>query len=90
MFFMYPIPVCLVWFPLEKSRKWKVGLSLSQEMSTSEHFNTTTNITISVSDGDDQYPQFVPCTLLFQDEISQICTNPVYSVNVTEGEEVSR
>ncbi|XP_053282395.1 cadherin-related family member 5 [Pleuronectes platessa] len=59
----------------------------ASEMSTAEHFNTSANITIHVLDGDDQYPQFLPCTLLFQDETSHICTSPVYTVNITEGEE---
>lgn len=65
------------------------GLSLWQEMNTAEHYNISTNVTIMVQDGDDQYPQFVPCVLLFQDETSRICSSPVYMVNVTEGEEVS-
>lgn len=60
-----------------------------QEMSTAEHFNTSTNVTITVLDADDQYPQFLPCMLLFQDETSSVCTSPVYTVNVTEGEEVT-
>lgn len=58
-------------------------------MNTVEHYNTSTNLTIIVLDGDDQYPQFLPCMLLFQDEVRRICTSPVYTVNVTEGEEVS-
>ncbi|XP_036068315.1 cadherin-related family member 5 isoform X1 [Oryzias melastigma] len=62
----------------------------ASEMNTAEHHNTSISITIHVLDGDDQYPQFEPCMLLFQDEKSQICTSPVYTVNVTEGEEVSR
>ncbi|XP_068168464.1 cadherin-related family member 5 [Antennarius striatus] len=57
------------------------------EMNTVEHFNTSTNVTITVLDGDDQYPQFLPCVLHFQDETRRVCTSPVYTVNVTEGEE---
>ncbi|XP_070686627.1 cadherin-related family member 5 [Pempheris klunzingeri] len=64
-----------------------IHASVSCEMSTAEHFNISINITITVLDGDDQYPQFLPCTLLFQDETSRICTSPEYTVNVTEGEE---
>lgn len=60
-----------------------------QEMSTAEHFNTSTTVTITVLDADDQYPQFLPCVLLFQDETSRVCMSPVYTVNVTEGEEVT-
>ena len=59
-----------------------------QEMSTAERFNTSTTVTITVVDGDDQYPQFLPCTLLFQDPFNRICISPVYTVNVTEGQEV--
>lgn len=58
-------------------------------MNTAENFNTSTNITISVLDGDDQYPEFQPCLLLLHNETVRICTSPVYMVNVTEGEEVS-
>lgn len=58
-------------------------------MNTVEHLSTSSHITITVLDGDDQYPQFLPCVLLFQDETSHICTSPVYTVNITEGEEVS-
>lgn len=60
-----------------------------QEMNTAEHFNTSTNVTISVLDGDDQYPQFLPCVLLFHSDTGRVCTSPVYTANVTEGEEVS-
>ncbi|XP_044050689.1 cadherin-related family member 5 isoform X2 [Siniperca chuatsi] len=74
--------------PLDYETKTLLTITIhASEMSTAEHFNTSTNITISVLDGDDQYPQFLPCTLLFQDETSRICTSPVYTVNVTEGEE---
>ncbi|XP_028306513.1 uncharacterized protein LOC114465598 [Gouania willdenowi] len=59
----------------------------ASEMNTAEHFNISTNISIDVLDGDDQYPQFVPCTLLYQDENNRVCINPVYMANVTEGEE---
>nr|XP_057932275.1 cadherin-related family member 5 [Doryrhamphus excisus] len=59
----------------------------ASEMDTAEHFNTSINVTISIQDGDDQYPQFMPCTLLFQDDTNRICTSPVYTVNVTEGQE---
>ncbi|GAA6230427.1 uncharacterized protein LOC108875146 [Lates japonicus] len=74
--------------PLDYETKTVLTVTIhASEMSTAERFNTSTNITVTVLDGDDQYPQFLPCTLLFQDEISRICTSPVYTVNVTEGEE---
>ncbi|XP_071356761.1 cadherin-related family member 5 isoform X2 [Trachinotus anak] len=74
--------------PLDYETKTLLTVTIyASEMNTAEHFNTSTNITITVLDGDDQYPQFLPCTLLLQDETSRICTSPVYTVNVTEGEE---
>ena len=60
-----------------------------QEMSTAEHFNTSTTVTITVLDGDDQYPQFLPCTAHYRKRSNPICTNPVYTANVTEEAEVS-
>ncbi|XP_056138470.1 cadherin-related family member 5 [Lampris incognitus] len=74
--------------PLDYETKTLLTVTIhASEMSTAEHFNASTTVTITVLDGDDQYPQFVPCTLLFQDKSNRICTNPVYTVNVTEGEE---
>ncbi|XP_070764295.1 cadherin-related family member 5 [Enoplosus armatus] len=74
--------------PLDYETKTLLTVTIhASEMSTAERYNTSTNITITVLDGDDQYPQFLPCMLLFQDETSRICTSPVYTVNVTEGEE---
>ncbi|XP_061772800.1 cadherin-related family member 5 [Nerophis ophidion] len=73
---------------LDYETKTELFLTIhASEMDTDEHFNTSTNVTISVQDGDDQYPQFLPCTLLFQDDTNRICTSPVYTVNVTEGQE---
>ncbi|XP_068459926.1 cadherin-related family member 5 [Clinocottus analis] len=74
--------------PLDYETKTLLTVTIhAYEMSTAEHFNTSTNITINILDGDDQYPQFMPCQMLFQDGTSRICTSPVYTVNVTEGEE---
>ncbi|XP_037622875.1 cadherin-related family member 5 [Sebastes umbrosus] len=74
--------------PLDYETKTLLTVTIhASEMNTAERFNTSTNITITILDGDDQYPQFLPCMLLFQDETSRICTSPVYTVNVTEGEE---
>ncbi|TNN39983.1 Cadherin-related family member 5 [Liparis tanakae] len=76
--------------PLDYETKTLLTVTIhASEMSTAQHFNTSTNITVSILDGDDQYPQFLPCQLLFQDETRHICTSPVYTVNVTEGEEES-
>uniref|UniRef100_UPI0037E95BE8 uncharacterized protein n=1 Tax=Semicossyphus pulcher TaxID=241346 RepID=UPI0037E95BE8 len=78
--------------PLDYETKTSLSVtihaSVSQEMTTAERFNTSTNITIFVLDGDDQYPQFLPCMLLLYNEtMSRICTSPMYIVNVTEGDE---
>ncbi|XP_069018452.1 cadherin-related family member 5 [Embiotoca jacksoni] len=74
--------------PLDYETKILLTVTIyASEMNTAEHFNTSTNITITVLDGDDQYPQFVPCILLLQDETNKVCTSPMYIVNVTEGEE---
>uniref|UniRef100_UPI003AB018EC uncharacterized protein n=1 Tax=Centroberyx gerrardi TaxID=166262 RepID=UPI003AB018EC len=74
--------------PLDYETKTLLTVTIhASEMSTAERFNTSTTITITVLDGDDQYPQFLPCMLLFQDESNRICTNPVYTVNITEGDE---
>ncbi|XP_062277477.1 cadherin-related family member 5 [Scomber scombrus] len=74
--------------PLDYETKTQLTVTIhASEMSTAERFNTSTTITITILDGDDQYPQFLPCTLLFQDDTSRVCTSPVYTVNVTEGQE---
>ncbi|XP_072551490.1 uncharacterized protein [Salminus brasiliensis] len=59
----------------------------AREMNTNEHYNTTATLTINVTDGDDQYPQFQPCTLLSLSQGSPICANPLYTVNITEKDE---
>ncbi|CAL8319596.1 unnamed protein product [Gadus morhua 'NCC'] len=74
--------------PLDYETKSLLTVTIqASEMSTAERFNTSTTVTITVVDGDDQYPQFLPCTLLFQDPFNRICISPVYTVNVTEGQE---
>ncbi|XP_017571857.1 uncharacterized protein LOC108438448 isoform X2 [Pygocentrus nattereri] len=71
---------------LDYETKTQLQLHLyAVEMNTKEHYNTTATITINVTDGDDQYPQFQPCKLL---SLSQsICVNPLYTVNITEQDE---
>ncbi|XP_062317693.1 uncharacterized protein LOC134021171 isoform X2 [Osmerus eperlanus] len=74
--------------PLDYETKTQLNVTIyATEMNTPEQFMTSITVTVDVTDGDDQYPQFLPCTLLFQDQSSRICANPVYSVNVTEGEQ---
>ncbi|MFT7814908.1 cadherin-related family member 5-like [Arapaima gigas] len=73
--------------PLDYETKTQLQLIIyAVEMNTKEKYNTTTEVTVNVLDGDDQYPQFQPCTLLSQDGEPPICTNPVYMVNITEME----
>lgn len=59
-----------------------------QETTTKEKYSTTATVTVNVLDGDDQYPQFQPCAPVYEDGDHNICTNPVYSVNITETDEV--
>lgn len=60
-----------------------------QESNTREKYNTTATLTVSIKDGDDQYPQFLPCTPVSQDENISVCTNPVYTTNITEKDQVT-
>ncbi|XP_072327302.1 uncharacterized protein [Scyliorhinus torazame] len=53
------------------------------EMNTKERYNTSAKMTISVLDGDDQYPRFLPCNFLSHGG-ARICVNPVYTGNVTQ------
>ncbi|TFJ96307.1 Inosine-5-monophosphate dehydrogenase (IMP dehydrogenase) (IMPDH) (IMPD) / GMP reductase [Platysternon megacephalum] len=55
------------------------------EMNTKERYNSSARIRINVLDGDDQYPQFLPCNFLAHDGVS-VCVSPVYTANVTERE----
>ncbi|KAJ1162510.1 hypothetical protein NDU88_002978 [Pleurodeles waltl] len=55
------------------------------EMNTKERYNSSARIHISVLDGDDQYPQFLPCKLLTH-EGTDVCMNPTYTANITEGD----
>ncbi|KAJ3596120.1 hypothetical protein NHX12_002529 [Muraenolepis orangiensis] len=73
--------------PLDYETKSLLTVTVhASEVSTAEHFHTSTTVSITVADGDDQYPQFLPCTLLFRDPFDRICVSPVYTVNVTEGQ----
>lgn len=52
-------------------------------MNTEEKYNTTAKVTISVLDGDDQYPRFLPCKFVLHGK-TRVCVNPTYTGNVTE------
>ncbi|XP_051786213.1 protocadherin beta-10 [Erpetoichthys calabaricus] len=71
--------------PLDYETKTNLEIVIfAVEMNTEEKQNTSALIKIRVLDGDDQYPQFLPCALLSHDQTRVICANPIYTVNVTE------
>ncbi|XP_067283429.1 cadherin-related family member 5 isoform X2 [Pseudorasbora parva] len=74
--------------PLDYETKTQLHVViLAVEMTTKEKYSTTATVTVNVLDGDDQYPQFQPCAPVYEDGDHNICTNPVYSVNITETDE---
>ncbi|KAK7151801.1 hypothetical protein R3I94_008218 [Phoxinus phoxinus] len=73
---------------LDYEIKTQLRLTISAvETNTNEHYNTTATVIINVTDGDDQYPQFQPCTLLLANHGKRICANPLYTANITENEQ---
>ncbi|XDV29157.1 hypothetical protein PO909_032310 [Leuciscus waleckii] len=73
---------------LDYEIKTQLRLTISAvETNTNEHYNTTATVIINVTDGDDQYPQFQPCTLLSANHGKRICANPLYTANITENEQ---
>ncbi|ROL23540.1 Cadherin-related family member 5 [Anabarilius grahami] len=77
---------------LNKSLDYEIKTQLrltiyAVETNTNEHYNTTATVIINVTDGDDQYPQFQPCTLLSANHSNRICANPLYTANITENEQ---
>nr|XP_023647100.1 cadherin-related family member 5-like [Paramormyrops kingsleyae] len=71
--------------PLDYETKTRLHLIIyAVEMNTMERYSTSTMITVNILDGDDQYPQFQPCTVLTQEMVHPVCTNPVYTANITE------
>ncbi|KAH0617224.1 hypothetical protein JD844_029084 [Phrynosoma platyrhinos] len=63
----------------------RLQIGLCHEMNTKERYNSSARIQVNVMDGDDQYPQFLPCNFLSHDGVS-VCVNPIYTTNITEGE----
>ncbi|XP_072290727.1 cadherin-99C isoform X2 [Eucyclogobius newberryi] len=59
----------------------------ASEVTTVEQHRTSTHVSITVQDGDDQYPQFMPCTVLYEEAGARVCVNPTYTANVTEGQQ---
>lgn len=67
----------------------RVGLSCglnSQESNTEEKFNVSAVLTVHIQDGDDQYPHFLPCTLVSLSV--PVCMNPVYTANISQKHQV--
>ncbi|XP_016406150.1 cadherin-related family member 5 isoform X2 [Sinocyclocheilus rhinocerous] len=74
--------------PLDYETKTQLQVVIfAVETTTKEKYSTTATVTVNVLDGDDQYPQFQPCAPVYEDGDHNICTNPVYSVNIRETDE---
>ncbi|XP_041965378.1 protein dachsous isoform X2 [Alosa sapidissima] len=71
--------------PLDYESKIELHLRVfALEMNTKEHLNTTATLVVHVQDGDDHYPQFLPCAILPLSGGAHVCANPVYTTNITE------
>ncbi|XP_062339051.1 cadherin-related family member 5 isoform X1 [Osmerus eperlanus] len=71
--------------PLDYETQTQLQLVIyAVESNTREKYNATANLIINLKDGDDQYPQFLPCTLISQASGPDVCTNPIYTSNITE------
>ncbi|KAM3673269.1 cadherin-related family member 5-like [Ammospiza maritima maritima] len=68
-----------------ESRRHLEVVVTAVEMNTRERFNASARVRVNVLDGDDQYPQFLPCTPRAPHG-PPVCTSPVYTANVTEGQ----
>ncbi|XP_053799547.1 cadherin-related family member 5-like [Vidua chalybeata] len=68
-----------------ESRRHLEVVVTAVEMNTRERFNASARVRVNVLDGDDQYPQFLPCTPRAPHS-PLVCTSPVYTANVTEGQ----
>ncbi|KAL7857847.1 hypothetical protein AOLI_G00179490 [Acnodon oligacanthus] len=73
--------------PLDYETKTQLEVVIyAVEMNTAEKYNTTATVRVTVLDGDDQYPQFLPCSPVSD---HTICTNPLYIANISEEQENS-
>uniref|UniRef100_A0A8U7NE74 Uncharacterized protein n=1 Tax=Corvus moneduloides TaxID=1196302 RepID=A0A8U7NE74_CORMO len=68
-----------------ESRRHLEVVVTAVEMNTRERFNASARVRVNVLDGDDQYPQFLPCTPRAPHS-PPVCTSPVYTANITEGQ----
>ncbi|XP_063304411.1 cadherin-related family member 5-like isoform X1 [Pelobates fuscus] len=73
--------------PLDYESKQELEIVIyAVEMTTRERQRTSARVRVFVLDGDDQYPQFLPCRYMSHDGLN-VCVSPTYTVNITEGEE---
>ncbi|XP_052330583.1 cadherin-related family member 5-like [Oncorhynchus keta] len=74
--------------PLDYETKTQLEITISAlEINTAEKFNTSAILIVNILDRDDQYPHFLPCTPISNNQSNRVCTNPIYMVNITEGEQ---
>ncbi|XP_071004525.1 cadherin-related family member 5-like isoform X1 [Oncorhynchus clarkii lewisi] len=74
--------------PLDYETKTQLEITISAlEINTAEKFNTSAILIVNILDRDDQYPHFLPCTPISNDQSNRVCTNPIYMVNITEGKQ---
>ncbi|XP_053320576.1 cadherin-related family member 5-like [Spea bombifrons] len=72
--------------PLDYESKQDLEIVIhAVEMTTRERQRTSVRVRVFVMDGDDQYPQFLPCHYMSHDGLN-LCVSPTYVVNITEME----
>uniref|UniRef100_A0A3B3CP36 Cadherin domain-containing protein n=1 Tax=Oryzias melastigma TaxID=30732 RepID=A0A3B3CP36_ORYME len=67
---------------LSKPLDYESRTRLQLESNTKEKFNVSAILTVHIQDGDDQYPHFLPCTLVSLSV--PVCMNPVYTANISQ------
>ncbi|XP_041442544.1 cadherin-related family member 5-like isoform X1 [Xenopus laevis] len=73
--------------PLDYESKQELEVVVhALEISTREHYRTSARVRITVLDGDDQYPYFLPCSYMPHDGVN-VCVSPTYRANITVGQE---
>ncbi|XP_059905593.1 cadherin-related family member 5 isoform X1 [Gadus macrocephalus] len=74
--------------PLDYESKTQLQLVIyAMEMNTRDGYNTTATLTVHIKDGDDQYPQFLPCNPPPANIHLPVCTNPIYMANITQADQ---
>ncbi|XP_041444370.1 protocadherin-15-like isoform X1 [Xenopus laevis] len=73
--------------PLDYESKQELEVVIhAVEISTRERYGTSARVRITVLDGDDQYPYFLPCIYMPHDGLN-VCVSPTYRANITVGME---